>query len=213
MPKIPYTPPEVDAESFNCPYSDCRAFAAQKWGEGYYSLFQSFRRVDGLKICLCAHCNQESLWWDGHLIWPAASAAPPANPDFPRDILEDYEEAAAILARSPRGVAALLRLVIQKLCKHIGEPGRNLNDDIGALVEKGLPAEVQRALDVLRVIGNNAVHPGQIDLSDNMGIATALFSLANFIVEKMISEPAEINRLYDLLPPAALAQIQRRDEK
>jgi len=67
------------------------------------------------------------------------------------------------------------------------------------------------ALDAVRVIGNNAVHPGQIDLTDDVATATALFGLVNFISEKMISEPAEIKRLYDLLPAGALAQIQKRD--
>jgi len=74
-----------------------------------------------------------------------------------------------------------------------------------------LPIGVQQALDALRVIGNNAVHPGQMDLSDDEATAAALFGLVNFIVEKMISEPAEINRLYGMLPPGALSQIQRRD--
>jgi hypothetical protein len=145
------------------------------------------------------------------MIFPLASSAPPANQDLPPDISKDYAEASAILAHSPRGSAALLRLCIQKLCQHLGEPGENLNADIGSLVQKGLPAGVQQALDAVRVIGNNAVHPGQIDLTDDVGTAAALFGLVNFITEKMISEPAEIQRLYGLLPAGALAQIQQRD--
>lgn len=63
----------------------------------------------------------------------------PTGPDLPTETRVDYEEAKAILERSPRGAAALLRLCIQKLCTHLGEKGRNLNDNVGALIWKGLP--------------------------------------------------------------------------
>src|SRR5690348_4056488 len=92
-----------------------------------------------------------------------------------------------IYSRSPRGAAALLRLAIQKLCIELGEPGKNLNTDIGSLFRKGLPVTVQQALDAVRVIGNEAVHPGQIDFADTPEITGTLFNLVNFIAEKMIS--------------------------
>lgn len=76
-------------------------------------------------------------------MFPLTSNAPPSNKDLPPDILTDYNEASAILAHSPRGAAALLRLCIQKLCQHLGEPGKDLNADIGSLVKKGLPPGVQ----------------------------------------------------------------------
>jgi hypothetical protein len=80
-------------------------------------------------------------------------------------------------------------------------------------VRKGLPVDVRQALDAVRVIGNEAVHPGQMDVSDDSVIATALFGLVNFIAEKMISEPKAIEQIYGSLPPAKLAQIQQRDTK
>jgi hypothetical protein len=98
------------------------------------------------------------------MLYPDAGGGPPANPDLPEDIRGDYLEAQAIVGRSPRGAAALLRLCIQKLCKHLGEEGEHLWTDIGNLVRKGLPPAVQEALDAVRVIGNEAVHPGQMDL-------------------------------------------------
>jgi len=146
------------------------------------------------------------------MIYPDFAAAPLPNQDLSADIRTDYEEARSILGRSPRGAAALLRLAIQKLCKELGEPGKDLNTDIGALVRKGLPVEVQQALDAVRVIGNEAVHPGQMDVSDDPAIATTLFKLVNFIAEKMISERKAIEQIYGLLSPEKLAQIQRRDQ-
>jgi hypothetical protein len=115
------------------------------------------------------------------------------------------------LDASPRGAAALLRVAIQKLCKELGETGENTNADIAALVRKGLDPRIQKALDVLRVVGNNSVHPGQIDMRDDRSTAEALFGLVNLIVEKMITEPKHVDELYQMLPEDARQQIERRD--
>jgi len=88
------------------------------------------------------------------------------NPDLPDELFRDFDEAREIVDGSLRGAAALLRLVIRKLCAHLGEKGKDINADIASLVAKGLNPLVQKALDVVRVIGNEAVHPGTIDLRD-----------------------------------------------
>jgi hypothetical protein len=95
------------------------------------------------------------------MIFPSALPAEPPNLDLPNDIIDDYEEAREIANKSPRGAAALLRLAIQKLCKHLGQPGKNINDDIKALVAAGLPPKVQEALDIVRVVGNDSVTQDQ----------------------------------------------------
>jgi hypothetical protein len=61
------------------------------------------------------------------------------------------------------------------------------------------------------VIGNEAVHPGELNLRDDREIATKLFKLVNFIAAKMISEPKEIQDLYNGLPSTKLEAINRRD--
>jgi Domain of unknown function (DUF4145) len=126
-------------------------------------------------------------------------------------VRRDYEEASTILDVSPRGAAALLRLAVQKLCKELDESGENLNADIASLVRKGLDVRVQKALDAVRVIGNNAVHPGQIDLRDDRATAETLFSLVNLICEKMITEPKHVDEVYARLPEAARKAIEQRD--
>ena len=134
------------------------------------------------------------------------------NEDLPEDIKKDYLEAANILQDSPRGSAALLRLCIQKLCKELGEKGKNLNNDIRKLVKKGLPANIAKAMDLLRVTGDNAVHPGEIDLNDNPEIAFRLFRLVNFVADEMITKPRQLSAFYDeVMPQNAKDAIVRRD--
>ena len=95
----------------------------------------------------CAYCEEVSVWIYDRLVHPLPSgAAPPANPDLSDDIRRDYDEASHILDESPRGAAALIRLALQKLCIELGQPGKNLNDDIKALVKAGLDPTVQQAL-------------------------------------------------------------------
>lgn len=54
-------------------------------------------------------------------------------------------------------------------------------------------------MDAIIIIGNEAVHPGQINIDDNKDIAIALFKLMNIIVEKMIIEPKKIDDMYNFL--------------
>lgn len=166
-----------------------------------------------LNISRCFNCDDIAIWIGEKMVYPVAGEAPEPNPDLPEDILEDYREASVILDLSPRGAAALVRLCIQKLCKELGQPGKNINDDIAALVANGLDSRIQKALDAVRVIGNNAVHPGNMDLSDDRATAESLFRLLNLIAEKMISEPKHVDEVYALLPPGARAAIEARDKK
>ena len=170
-------------------------------------------QVANLAISSCYNCEEIAIWIYDRLVWPLAGTAPSPNPDMPEEVRTDYEEASAILDPSPRGAAALLRLGIQKLCRHLGEPGKNINDDIAALVKKGLDTRVQQALDVVRVIGNNAVHPGQIDLKDDRATAENLFGLLNLITEIMITQPKHVASMFGSLPESARKAIEKRDGK
>lgn len=174
---------------------------------------QNLLRLQNVNTSTCFNCKKHSLWVYTEMVEPRHIDAPPANPDMSADIRRDYEEACAILGHSPRGAAALARLSIQKLCKELGKSGRNINDDIGALVADGLDKRIQQALDVVRVIGNQAVHPGQIDLRDDRSTAETLLKLVNMIVDKLVSEPKHIEELYKSLPEGALKGIADRDKK
>ena len=152
-------------------------------------------RLLNVFVAQCDHCKDLSVWVHEKLVYPPRGEAQPANPDLPEDIRRDYEEASSILDLSPRGAAALLRLAIQKLCKNLGQPGKDLNKDIGALVSDGLDDQVQMDLDVVRVIGDNAAHPGQMDLRDDRATAETLFTLLNQIADRTITPPIEFKRM------------------
>lgn len=140
---------------------------------------------------------------------------PEPHVDLPHEVGDDYIEAYRIFNRSPRGASALLRLAIQKLCKALGESGKDINSDIAKLVKKGMPSHIQQALDIVRVIGNFAVHPGELDIRDNPEIAKQLFSLINEIVEDRISKMKKHDRiltLYTNLPQDKLDAIKNRDK-
>jgi hypothetical protein len=170
------------------------------------------RLLVNVSVSGCYSCQKLSVWIDDRVVYPPLRHGVEPNADLPEDIIRDYEEARSVVDLSPRGAAALLRLAIQKLCVVLGEPGKNIDDDIASLVQKGLDARVQKALDIVRVIGNESVHPGKIDLRDNREIATELFTLVNLIADIMISQPKAIDTMYKALPPAKLKGIASRDK-
>jgi hypothetical protein len=132
---------------------------------------------------------------------------------MPDDVRADYLEAASVFGRSPRATAALLRLALQKLMVALSLPGKKIDADIATLVAGGLPEEVQQALDYLRVIGNESVHPGELDLNDTPELAHALFGMLNFVVEDRIERPRTIARLYGEIPAKNRGWIKERDGK
>ncbi len=212
--------PTLGQKSFHCP--NCGVLSEQTWsesvscnytgrlpngGQGHTSFhLQNFR------IAKCRHCELPNIWLGDKMVYPLTGNVELANQDLPDDIKNDYNEAKNIVNISPRGAAALLRLAVQKLCIHLGEKGTNINDDIKSLVKKGLPQTMQQALDSVRVIGNNAVHPGTIDLNDNIEIAYALFGFVNIICEMLISQPKKIKEYYEKHIPENIRNgIEKRD--
>lgn len=70
---------------------------------------------------------------------------------------------------------------------------------------------IQQALDVVRVVGNNAVHPGELTEEDISDVAISLFDLLNAIVEDRIARPKALEALYERLPEGARNAIAKRD--
>jgi hypothetical protein len=207
-----YIQPQVFLNSFTCPH--CGAIAKQDWWMRRWrgDKFDEDKGKHPLRVGTCQHCNKTTLWVDDKMYFPDTGNAPFPNPEMPESVLKLYTEASSISSKSPRGAAALLRLSIQVLCKELGEAGKNINTDVGNLVKKGLPIIVQQSLDIVRVTGNDAVHPGQVD-TDNPETVGQLFDLVNIIVEYMIALPKKVSGIYNSLPADKVKGINDRDGK
>ncbi|WP_394809828.1 DUF4145 domain-containing protein [Nitrosomonas sp.] len=146
------------------------------------------------------------------LVDPILSDAPPAAADMPEDVKADYEEARLVVNHSTRAAAALLRLALQKLCRHLGEPGEHIDTDIRSLAKKPEFGErLIRAADTLRIIGNNAVHPGEMNGEDIDNVANGLFELLNLIVTAGITEPRKWDAMYEALPEKPRKAAEKKD--
>lgn len=167
--------------------------------------------IPNMHISQCYNCDGLAIWLYDRLLYPVQRAGVEPNVDLDEDIRHDFEEARAILDLSPRGAAALLRLAVQKLCNQLGESGKNIDKDIASLVSKGLNITIQKALDIVRVIGNEAVHPGTMDLRDDRDTALKLFGLINAIVDQMITHPKQVASLYETLPADKRVGIDARN--
>lgn len=163
----------------------------------------------------CHNCDGIAVidWESDGVLYPHAAFGPLPNPDLSEDLTRDFNEARGIAAQSARGAAAILRLLVQKLCKELGEKGDDLNTDIANLVKRGVPVEVQQSLDAVRVVGNNAVHPGEIAVEDDIGMVEILMKVINIIALRMLTEPKEVQAAYALIPQSKIEAIARRDAK
>ena len=212
MKKSEIVSPEFKKNGFNCPH--CRAFTQQWWG--WMGIYPHNKRTtwshvangsascegvgEHVHVAMCIRCGQFSLWISKNMVFPDVMAVDLPNEDFPDEIKADYMEAASVLQKSPRAAAALLRLALQKLCKHLGGKGKSIQGDIDLLVKTGLPESVLKAMDAVRIIGNEALHPGQIDMRDDTETAAMLFRLINFVAEKTLTDPKQVDAFYTPLP-------------
>ncbi len=214
MSKI-YIAPEKELKSYTCPH--CNTISQMETETHHFQtdiagIRGGFNIVNNrLTIHRCRCCGKKIIWIDEEYVYPDI-VAEEANTDMPESVKQLYNEAGLIYNKSPRAACALLRLAIDRLCNELGETDKDINKNIGELVKKGLPSSVQKALDIVRVVGNKAVHPGQIAFDvDNKETAIALMKLVNMITERMITEPKEIDSMFDRLPVSVKDSIEKRD--
>lgn len=234
-----YVAPEFFKKAFHCPY--CSTFSRMTWNTiledqnidttafpQYEELTYTSRNVYRCKADCCSkssywlgyrgayQCEEEVSNNQGLMIWPKTSTAEHAHEDMPEYIKKDYEEARQVSEVSPRAAVALLRLALQKLLKELGGTTGKIDSDIGELVAKNiLSKKLEKMSDILRIAGNNSVHPDKIglNLDDNPELVDMLFRLINTIIEEAITAPRALDDLYDLIPQNLKKGIEARNQR
>jgi hypothetical protein len=108
------------------------------------------------------------------------------------EVSEDFEEAAAILNKFPRGAAALTRICIQKMMPLVKENAKNLDENISSLVRKGLEVEIQQAMEVLQVVRKSPLQTTEFDLKEENETVKKFFnSLERILERRMLKKPGE----------------------
>jgi hypothetical protein len=119
-----------------------------------------------LHLSQCYSCRGFAVWVEDRLVYPITESA--AHEELPASLRDDFEEAAAIIERSPRAAAALMRLCIHKMMLLGNENDRKLEDRVASLASKGLEVEIQEAMGALRALNDDAVYPSKSDEDDKL---------------------------------------------
>lgn len=202
-----YIKPFFKGGAFNCPH--CRAYSSMQWDDFCDYSGVTIKGVEGYSFfeSTCYHCERSVIWYlkdkNPKIFFPKEVAIPPEE-NMPENIKEIYEEASLILGDSPRASCALLRLALQELMKYLKEniqiynglKNRNISEDIKEIINIGNFYQEQKemleeAMNSIRLVGNKASHPSELDINDNSEIANILFEMINFIVGEIITKPKE----------------------
>lgn len=206
-----YVPPQVQADAFHCPH--CDTFAHQRWQTLTAYESRTTKQILGGQVGHCSKCENYHIWVADEMIYPQASSAPKPADDMPDEVREDFNEARQTVDDSPKAAAALLRLAMEKLVQELsGDDDQDLYNGIGELVkEDRIDERIQKALDSVRVTGNDYVHAGKIYSPDDRDTALRLFELVNVIVEVTIARENMIEEAYNEIPENKMDGIEQRD--
>lgn len=169
--------------------------------------------IELLYLSRCISCQDATLWVNDDIVVPAGVLSILPNPDMPPPAKETFEEAARVLTISPRAACALARLSVEQLCDALSVEGRDLNERIGKVGQR-LGQRVQKAMDVVRLTGNDAVHSRrEIQDSDSAEMALHIMKLLNVIVDSMVTHERHLDNLFKNMPEAKKRQIEDRDAR
>lgn len=126
---------------------------------------------------------------------------------------EIYNEAALVFSYSRRAAAALLRLCLQLLLKEAGIPGSSIDKQIQNLIKSGEDPSDVLYMDICRILGNESVHPGTINLNEDTDTAAVLFMFINMATSRLFTVKRQINEIYQKLPAGARKALEDRNAR
>lgn len=207
--------PDFKKDAFNCPH--CRAYADQKWNDLTTSAHfkysnHSTKNLPGLvHTAKCKRCGRLTIWHNKKKVYPRKGSVSKPAKDMPEEIKEQFNEARAVFEESPQAAGGLLRVCLEKLLEHLEAEGGTSHDKIGYLVDNGLNEEIQKAMDSVRLIGNDHSHSGEIFMNDSREAVSSMFDLINTVVIREITEPKNIDEIWDKVPDNKKKGVKDRD--
>lgn len=150
-----------------------------------------------IHIYRCTHCGNKKITVDESEVYPLLPPEP-ANADMPDKVRSVYNEAGKIWKSSPRCACGLLRLALEYLCNELDAKGNNLSEKISTLK---IFKDDKDCMNVLRIVGNKAIHAEEIyfiDIDDE-NTAKQLFYLINVVVKSTISYQKEMEKFNPII--------------
>ena len=116
---------------------------------------------------------------------------------MPQNIKDLYIEASSVFELSPRSSLAIIRLALDLLCIELGADNKDsLYNKVEWLYnENVINSEIKELAHGVRGLGNDAVHPRNIDDQIDKNDAELVFELLNIIVEEKITKANRKNEL------------------
>lgn len=140
-----------------------RAFVCGSSGINWYTLHQYCSEcaepIILLQKCLEVHGGDREV--SRYIAHPASASCRPVPPEVTDPYKQDFVEACAVLALSPKASAALSRRNMQALLREkAATKTKDLHDQIEEVTAGGkMPSYVAEGLHAVRNIGNFAAHP------------------------------------------------------
>lgn len=157
----------------------------------------------------------ENIAPEQYTLYPAIKigATPAPHEKMPLEVVKLFNEARTIFGNSPKSSAALLRLALEALLTSLKIPGKSIHQKIGSLFASDLLTErTIQACDCIRLMGNEGVHIGEINLAEGTNIALDMFNVINYIIED-IDTIKKIEKMYANIPKTKKDEIEKRNKE
>ena len=139
------------------------------------------------------------------IVWPRTGGREPVDPTVPRSMVEDYQEAAAILDLSPRMSAVLARSILADLLeRYAGHTQFSLTDRIDAFNKQPAhPRTLRENLHHFREIADLGAHKKTSDHGQIIKIERAeadwTLDLVQRLFDHLIATPAADKKMRDAI--------------